>query len=188
MRIFIIYATVEGQTRKIANQIAASARAAAHQAQLFDATDMSGCDLSQADAVIACAPVHAGRYPGAIVHWLTKNADRLDALPGGFVGVSMAAGSHFEAEHEEVKQIAQKLFDQTGWHPMFVHQAAGALRFSQYDFLKRMLMRYIAKREDATIDLTQDHEFTDWAALDAFLAEFLSQAAAAKPARMKVNA
>ena len=55
-----------------------------------------------------------------------------------------------------------------------VHQAGGALRYPQYDFLKRLLMKHIAYREGGPTDVTKDHEFTNWNALAAFVEGFVA--------------
>ncbi len=47
----------------------------------------------------------------------------------------------------------------------------GALRYSEYGFLKRLLMKQIAKRtisEMPEADASGDIEFTDWAEVEAF--------------------
>jgi menaquinone-dependent protoporphyrinogen oxidase len=63
-----------------------------------------------------------------------------------------------------------------------VHHAAGALKYLEYDFFKRALMRQIARKEGASVDTSRDHEFTDWEALDAFVQEFADDVALAASA------
>ncbi len=171
MRIDIVYGTVEGQTRKIARHIGEALEAEGHEAPIHDAADLADYEPEEADAVVVCAPIHAGRYPSAVTHWLKKNSATLNERPSAFISVSMAAASKFDAEHSEIQKIAEHFLEGVGWHPALVHQAAGALRFSEYDFFKRMLMRYIVHKEDSDLDLHRDHEFTDWAKLDGFVTE-----------------
>ncbi len=173
MHVVIIYGTVEGHTRKIARNMSATVQSLGHQVTVFDAGDLGDVDLDMADAVIICAPVHMGRFPAAIIHWLKSHADRLSRIPGAFVSVSLGAASPFPEEKAEIRRITEELFRETEWHPAQTHHAAGALRYPQYDFLKRLLMKYIAYREGGPTDATKDHDFTDWDALAGFVSDFV---------------
>lgn len=174
MHVIVIYGTVESHTRKIARNVSATIQSLGHQVTVFDAGDLGDADLDLADAVIVCAPVHMGQFPSAIAHWLTTHDTALADLPGAFISVSLASASPFPEEHAEIQKITQTFFDQTGWHPAMVHQAAGALRYPRYDFLKRLLMKHIAYREGGPTDVTKDHEFTNWNALAAFVTGFVA--------------
>ena len=45
---------------------------------------------------------------------------------------------------------------------------AGALVYTQYGWFKRRVMRVIARREGGDTDMTHDHEYTDWQAVEQF--------------------
>ena len=66
--------------------------------------------------------------------------------------------------------------------PLAIHHAAGALRFTEYDFFKRWIMRSIAEKEGHTVDTGKDIEYTDLAALKDFVEDFLGKAVQAKAA------
>lgn len=175
MHVIVVYASIEGQTRKIARNIAGSVQSLHHDVTVFDSSDIEDIDLGLADAVIAAAPVHVGNYPSTMMHWVTENADALNALPTAFVSVSLSAASMYEAEKRELAHLTEEALARTGWKPMAVHYAAGALRYTKYDYFKRLLMRYIAGKEGGDTDTSQDHEYTDWDALAAFAREFLAK-------------
>lgn len=176
MRVIIVYGTVEGQTRRIARSMASTVQEAGAHVTVFDMDDLQDVELDRSDRVIVAAPVHAGEYPDEIVDWVKANSARLNALPSAFVSVSLSAASSFPEEHEAIAKITMDFLAATGWHPRAVHQAAGALRYSEYDFLKKLLMRYIARKEGASTDTSRDFEFTDWAKLGAFVGDFLKSA------------
>jgi menaquinone-dependent protoporphyrinogen oxidase len=75
----------------------------------------------------------------------------------------------------DVQRVVDSFLADTGWHPSKVHAAAGALMYSKYNFLIRFIMRAIARKEGANTDTSQDHEFTDWAALDHVIDEVSSE-------------
>lgn len=68
-----------------------------------------------------------------------------------------------------------------GWTPHRIVLVAGALKYLEYDFLKRMIMRLIAKKEGRDTDTSKDYEYTDWEALRRFCDEFVANHARKAP-------
>jgi len=60
---------------------------------------------------------------------------------------------------------------ETGWRPGHVLAVAGALAYSQYNFIIRFVMKRIARKAGAPTDTSRDYELTDWSALDAFIGD-----------------
>jgi menaquinone-dependent protoporphyrinogen oxidase len=178
MIILVGYATVEGQTRKIAEAVAAAIEKAGHRALLLDVTSGGEYAVAHPEAAILCAPVHAARYPAAFTAFVRQEASWLNSVPNAFVSVSLLIRSEFEEEQEEARQFPDALLAESGWRPGLVHHAAGALRYTEYDFFKRWIIRRMAEYENAPTDVSRDHEFTDWQALSAFVQAFLSEAKA----------
>ncbi|NBB47337.1 protoporphyrinogen oxidase [Rhizobium sp. CRIBSB] len=176
MIILVGYATIEGQTRKIAEAVAASIEAAGDRALLFDISSGGEYAIGHPEAAILCAPVHAARYPAAFVNFVRQEAPWLRDVPTAFVSVSLLIRSEFDEERDEARHFPQGLFDETGWKPRHVHHAAGALRYTEYDFFKRWIIRRMAEHEKAPTDVSRDHEFTDWQALADFVGAFLTSA------------
>ncbi len=55
-----------------------------------------------------------------------------------------------------------------------VHNAAGALCFSKYNFLKKWILKKIVAKETGPLDTSRDYEFTDWPKLFSFVDDFVS--------------
>lgn len=180
MRVLICYGTTEGQTRKIAEFIGDLVTRGGHEAVLCDATTVGAVEASRADAAILAASIHIGRYQAALVHRARDWHERLNAIPSAFVSVSLSAASADPHERAEVDEIAQKMLHETGWRPGATLHAAGALRFTQYDFFKRWAMKLIALQHRQPIDTRSDQEYTDWAELGRFVEAFLAKLPAAK--------
>jgi len=179
MIVLVAYATVEGQTGKIASRIAEKIEAAGHQVVLADLAEPGFGVPGRFDAVILCGPIHMGRYPQTLVRFIQNWKSELMDVPAALVTVSMAIASDQADERKEAEAYPEKLAKKTGWVPAMRYHAAGALKFVEYDFFKRWIMRRIAASEGHPLDPTQDHEFTDWAALDEFVMHFLAEAAKA---------
>lgn len=174
MRVLICYATTEGQTRKIAEFVADLVRASGHEPMLFDATAVSELEAASSEAALLLGSVHLGRYQSALVHRIHQWRDALNAMPSAFISVSMAAASDDSHDRAEMDEHCQKMLHDAGWTPAMILHAAGAIRFSQYDFFKRLVVRMLAKQMGHDADPHVDHEYTDWDAVRRFVEAFLS--------------
>ena len=167
----ILYGTGEGQTAKIAERIATTIRERGHNASTVDVRDRPiTFALEEYDAVIVGASIHLGKHQDAIRDFVSDNRDVLSGMPTAFFQVSLSSAT--EEKEEEAAGYVESFLAETGWHPDRIGQFGGALRFSEYGFLKRLMMKRIAKdlraeREESDGDI----EFTDWDAVDAFAAD-----------------
>lgn len=175
-RFLILYATVEGQTRKIAAFIADHLKKRRNEAVLVDAVDApADLDPASFDAVIVASPVHMDRHHGAVVHFAKTHAAVLQKRPAAFISVSLHAISDEPEDREAMRQYADNFSRDAAWIPHAVHYAAGALKFTAYDFFKRLAARRVAKEQGFATRLKDDYEFTDWTALTRFIDEFVAQ-------------
>lgn len=174
MRVAVIYATVEGQTRTVAEHVGRYLRDNGHQAEMIDATHPpDAISIDDIDAIICAGPVHMGTFPAPFRRFVHRHVRELMARPGAFVSVSLTAAGGEKDELEELSEIVTGFSDETGWWPVAVHHAAGALKYTEYDYFRKWMMRRIAGKRNAPTDTSHDYEFTDWAALDAFVGGFL---------------
>lgn len=179
MRILILFATIEGHTRKIAEHISDTLQKAGHDVRMINATsDHAVPAADEFDASIVAAPVHVGTFPAPVRRLVKENAETLMARPGAFVSVSLAAASSEGSELAEIGDYVEAFSKETGWWPVSIHHAAGALKYTEYDFFRRWMLKRIAGKEGGPTDTSKDYEFTDWDALDRFVAEFTDQAPA----------
>ena len=182
MTVLVLYATVEGHTRKIAERAAAQLEKAGEGVVLADVREPGFAVPGRFEGVLICAPIHIGRYPTSVAQFIIDWKTALADVPTALVSVSLGIHSDSEEERAEAKTYPAKLERKTGFHIDKVHHAAGALKFLEYDFFKRMMMRQIAEKEGGPVDTSHDHEFTDWAALDGFVQEFADDIALAAKA------
>ena len=81
----------------------------------------------------------------------------------------------------DVRHLTEMFCKQTGFPAAQVTPVAGALAYSKYGLLKRLLMRHIAKQSGGSTDTSRDHVYTDFAELDRLLDEFAAPLLAAAP-------
>jgi len=171
MKILIVYGTTEGQTRKISHFMEATLKEAGHEVTVADASDAPPSPFMY-DAVIIGASIHMHKYQSAVVHYINRHIDALNKMPGAFFSVCLAIASDLEEEHREARKITSDFLEHVGWKPLMTTQVAGALKYTQYDFFKRLIMKMIAKKEGRTTDTSKDYEYTDWNAVREFVKEF----------------
>jgi menaquinone-dependent protoporphyrinogen oxidase len=171
MKLLIVYGTTEGQTRKIARFMEDVLQEVGHKVTIADATEEPPAP-DAFDAILIGSSIHMHAYHTAIKHYVTGNVAALNKMPAAFFSVCLAVASDLEEEHREAEKITSAFLEQTGWKPMMITQVAGALKYTQYDFLKRIIMKMISKREGRTTNTSQDYEYTDWNAVKKFVNVF----------------
>jgi menaquinone-dependent protoporphyrinogen oxidase len=175
MKFLIVYGTVEGQTRKIALYMKDVLQQAGNTVTIADASDNPPAPASY-DAVLIGSSIHMHKYQSSVMHYAGHYAEVLNKMPGAFFSVCLAVASDMEEEHREAEKIANDFLEQTKWKPLITTQIAGALKYTQYDFFKRIIMKMISKREGRTTDTSQDYEYTDWDTVNRFVIEFARSA------------
>jgi menaquinone-dependent protoporphyrinogen oxidase len=175
--ILVAYATTEGQTRKVAEFIAERLRIRGHRVDLIDTLSPAAEAGSVAyQAAFIGGSVHYDHHQGGLVHYVKRNLAWLNAMPTAFFSVSLAPVHADAGGRAHAQQAADRFVEQTGLKPRVVHLVNGALRYTQYDFFKRMMMKTISRAQGRTTDMAADHEYTDWADVEAFVDEFLAGA------------
>ena len=160
----VLYATSEGQTRRIAERIAQrlSADGVTAQAIPIDSNEAEGIDWDHIRGVCVGASLHAGRHQARAVAFARRYKQQLLAHPSLFFSVSLAAASKNPSEVAEARRIAEGFAAMTGWQPQRIACIAGRLAYTQYGWLTRWFMRRIALKEGESGDTGRDYEYTDW--------------------------
>ena len=169
MRILVLYATTDGQTRKIARHAMAVLSGIGHGVELMNVTEAEGLDLTRYDRAILAGSLHAGGYQPALAGFAKAEAMRLNAMPTLFLAVSLSAAGDDPEDWKGLNDCLQRFLAETGWTPGYIEHVAGAFRFSEYGYFRTWAMRRIAAAKDPELQAGQDKEYTDWAALDRIL-------------------
>jgi menaquinone-dependent protoporphyrinogen oxidase len=180
MKLLIVYGTTEGHTRKVARFIEDYLQDKGHAVSISDATDEPP-PPNGFDAAILAGSVHMQKYQGALGHYAKAYSTELNAMPSALLSVSLGVASGDEGLMHEAMLNATTFVHDAGWTPHRILLVAGALKYLEYDFLKRMIMRMIAKKEGRDTDTTKDYEYTDWEALRGFCDEFVANHARKAP-------
>jgi len=171
-KILIAYGTTEGQTARIADYMSDLIRGQGHEAQTMDIRRSPDALLDGYDAVIVGGSIHMGKHEDYVRDFVKKNRRILERLPSAFFSVSLAA----HGDMENARAYVENFEHETGWLPARVGFFGGALRYRQYGFLKRFMMKRIVRDKPGNLstDTSRDHEYTDWGEVKRFAEDFLA--------------
>lgn len=173
--ILVAYGTGEGQTTKIAERIVATLRTRGHAADAADVggTQLGGAfDVADYDALLVGASIHGGRHQSAVRRFVETHRNAFATYPTGFFQVCLTAVSPDEERQAEAAGYVDQFVETTGWHPDRIAIFGGALRYSEYGFLKRAVLKRIAKEMTGDTDTSRDYEYTDWNEVEQFATDF----------------
>jgi menaquinone-dependent protoporphyrinogen oxidase len=182
----VLYATREGHTRRIAEHVAATIRAAGHEAHLLDAGKVHDTfSMSGYAGSILAASVHMGHHEREMIAFVKRHRDELNRAPTAFLSVSMSEATVEDTGRpaevraraaEEIRKVLETFYTESGWRPKHVKAIAGALMFTQYGMLTRFVMKLISKHNAGPTDTSHDYVYTDWEALDHFVSAVVADA------------
>jgi len=183
--ILILFATREGHTHRIAEHLAGTIRSRGGAAEVVNAASLPvGFSLDAYRAALVAASVHLGNHEKEMLRFVKHHREELERLPAVFLSVSLSeatvedANASMERRAEataDVNKMIEAFLKETGWRPEKIKAVAGALMFTRYNFLIRLVMKRIARAAGVSTDMSCDQEFTDWAALDRLAGELLEQ-------------
>jgi menaquinone-dependent protoporphyrinogen oxidase len=176
-RVLVVYHSVEGQAEKVAHRIADDLRSCALD------VDLHAVDAAPAPAgyqgVVVGDSIHVVHHSKALTRYLRDHVEALNGMPSALFQVSMTSATADEEHTATAQGMVDELVSRTGFEPDTVGLFAGALAYTRYGWLKRMVMRHISKKEGGQTDTSRDWEYTDWDAVDRFAWAFAGRVDAA---------
>lgn len=183
-RVAVFFATREGHTQRIAERITTDLLVLGFDVDLLDVRSRPRFPLSSYCAAVLAASVHAGTHEKEMIAFVREHRAELERMTTAFLSVTLSeAGVEMQGESpakhaqfvHDVEGILEKFFTETNWRPTLPKPVAGALLYTHYNFLVRMIMRRIAKKAGASTDTSRDYDYTDWVGLDRFAAELAAR-------------
>src|SRR5215831_9186952 len=153
--IAVLYATREGQTRRIAERVASLLRARGFAVVVHDVAIESppGFSLARCMGAVLAASIHIGKHEKEMVTFVKEHHAELERMPCTFLSVSLsqagvenpaATPRRRERATANVSKMIDEFLHQTRWNPAHVHPVAGALLYRRYLLPVRLMMRFIA--------------------------------------------
>jgi menaquinone-dependent protoporphyrinogen oxidase len=188
MKAGIFYATREGQGKRVAEHIAERLRTLRLDVDVHDVRDSpEPLDTHPYELIFVVASVHVGHHEREIIRFVKAHRLDLVRVAASFLSLTLSEASaedpaapaeKREAAAADARRMIEVFVEETGWLPAYALPVAGALTYSKYSFLIKLIMKLIARRAGGPTDASRDYEFTDWAAVDRFVLDRMSLARA----------
>lgn len=173
-RVLVLYASKTGQTAKIAERMAQQVRDKGHNVDCLEVGRLPhDFNLDAYDRMLIGAPIRMMKFPRPVARFVRRNRETLVAHKAGFFAVCMAAAASNPDTRKDLEKWVRSFISETGWQPAKLGVFAGALMYTKYDFITRMIMKKISQTEGRSTDTSRDHEYTDWEEVTKFTNEFL---------------
>ncbi|MCY4045488.1 MAG: menaquinone-dependent protoporphyrinogen IX dehydrogenase [Cellvibrionales bacterium] len=173
MQYLLIYASVNGQTKKIADRIAATILQQGHHLEMVSIAD-APASLDSFDYVILGSRIRFGSHDKAITDFVKKHNAWLDQHLSAFFSVSLVARKT-EKSLPETNRYCQKFLAKTHWQPTQTAVFAGKLDYSLYNFWQKRIICLIMWMTNGPTDYSTKQEFTNWDAVDKFSNQLIQQ-------------
>lgn len=179
--ILIVYGTTHGHTERIVRLIAHKLRVEGFDVDSVDARAAWNVSPAGYAGVIVAASIRFGGYQRPVVRWTRRHRDALRQRPGAFISVCLGVLESRLTAQLELGRIMRHFLERAGWRPQIQRHVAGALSYTRYGWLTRRMMRRIAARSGGDTDTSRDHDYTDWAEIEALALQFAAGLKEASP-------
>ena len=174
-KVLILYGTGEGHTRKIANRIAEKIREKGHNVEVVKGNKADrGFSPVGFDAAIIGTSIHMGLHQISIRKLVKAHQAAFTGIPVAYFCVCLTAASDKPEDKQQVEHYIDEFKSYTGLQPLLTASFAGALRYPYYNFIKRYMIKLVARKLGLDTDTKKEYEYTDWVAVDRFTEQCLT--------------
>jgi menaquinone-dependent protoporphyrinogen oxidase len=159
-KVGILYATVDGHTRKISNEIKSVLEESFEQVSM-DTLETFDTPLEEFDLLIIGSSIRYGVHNEDIIKFINANEKALNAMNTAFFSVNLVARKP-EKNTAETNPYVVKFFKKINWKPTVAWVFAGMLDYQKYTFFDRMMIRLIMWITKGPTDPKAKIEYTDW--------------------------
>ena len=160
VKIGIVYATVDGQTLKICNEIVAVLKKNNQNVSLFSIDDFNE-EITNFDKFIIGSSIRYGVHHKKIIEFINTNKPKLDKVKTAFFSVNLVARKP-EKNTPTTNPYVVKFFKTINWKPTIVEVFAGKLDYKKYPFFDRIMIQFIMWITKGPTDKTVEIEYTNW--------------------------
>lgn len=165
-KTLIIYSSIDGQTLKICNRLKDRLALDKQIVDLISINDFNKnvCDYEK---VVVGSSIRYGVHNKAIIDFLNKNKEELDAVKSIFFSVNLVARKP-EKSSPDTNPYVIKFFKTIDWRPKMVEVFAGKLDYKKYSFFDKTMIQLIMWMTKGPTDSNTAIEYTNWEKVKAF--------------------
>jgi len=172
-KILILYGTNNGQTRKVAERIAEVVRERGHEVEMVQG-NKAAADFSPDgfDAAIVGTSIYMDQHQISVRKLVKAHSDAFARIPTAYFCVCITATQTTPEARAELDKYVKDFTSYTGLNPVKSAVFAGALKYPDYNFVKRFSAKLLARKLGLDTDTKKYFEYTDWAEVTKFAEEF----------------
>jgi menaquinone-dependent protoporphyrinogen oxidase len=170
-KIAVVYSSWHGHVRDIAARLETITAVRGWTTRVIDARTARLQKLTDCDAAVIVGSVHFARHSRALRRFVQDKKIWIATVPSAFLSVSGAAIS-LDGREKALEYITDFLHV-TGWKPDVILPVAGAVAFTRYDPLTRMMMKFSSRTAGRECDTSRDYVYTNWLQVDQFMHQFV---------------
>jgi menaquinone-dependent protoporphyrinogen oxidase len=169
--LLLLYATRDGQSRRIATHIAGRLQEHGVAAAPRDLADgvPTAAELTGAAVVVAVVAVRYGRHLPQAERFLSAFADLGTKPPLALLSVNLTARKPGK-DSAEGNTYLRKSIARHRLQPALAAAVAGRLDYPRYGWFDQQMIRLIMKMTGGPTDPRAQVEFTDWSKVDSISA------------------
>ena len=165
----IIYSTTDGQTKKICEMIKENLPSG-NKFQLISLDEALHFNLEKCEKIIIGASIRYGRHNKKLIDFIIKNKNILNLKKTAFFSVNVVARKK-EKSTPETNPYVLKFLKKTNWKPNKLSVFAGKVDYPNYNFINKIVIRFIMMITKGPTDINNSYEFTNWENVRKFAKE-----------------
>ena len=169
MKSLIIYSSTDGQTKKICEAIKENFNNKGF-IEILPLEDAFHLNINNYDQIILGASIRYGNYKSNLFKFIKNNIKILEIKNNAFFSVNVVARKK-EKNTPDTNPYIKKFLKKTNWRPKKIEVFAGKVDYPNYNFLNKLVIRFIMFITKGPTDISQTYEFTDWVKVKKFSKE-----------------
>ncbi len=181
--IGILYSTVDGQTKKICEFLAAQLKHKNQKVSLYSVTHFQE-EVSIFDTLVIGANIRYGKHSDKVTKFISENQEELEKINTAFFSVNLVARKADKNQADSNPYVI-KFMNSINWKPDLVDVFAGSLDYSRYGFFDRLMIKAIMRFTNGPTTTKEPIEYTDWERVSNFGEKVLKLGRLVKPESRK---
>ena len=165
----IIYSSTDGQTKKICEKIKENLPSG-NKFKLISLDEALNFNLEKCEKIIIGASIRYGRHNKKVLDFIIKNKNILDLKKTAFFSVNVVARKE-EKSTPETNPYVLNFLKETNWKPNKLSVFAGKVDYPNYNFINKIVIRFIMMITKGPTDINNSYEFTNWENVRKFAKE-----------------
>ena len=165
----IIYSSIDGHTKKICETIKENLPSG-NKFKLISLDEALYFNLEKCEKIIIGASIRYGRHNKKVLDFIAKNKNILDLKKTAFFSVNVVARKE-EKSTPETNPYVLSFLKKTNWKPNKLSVFAGKVDYPNYNFINKIVIRFIMMITKGPTDINNSYEFTNWENVRKFAKE-----------------